>query len=247
MSRLRRIAQRFGDAAPTYEGAARVQAQVAEALALAIAGQDLPKGGRVLELGCGAGALTRALLALLEPSLWIASDIAPGMLARARQSLGHPAVAFACVDGAQPALAGGFDLVCSSLTLQWLDDPTDAIDRWRRLARPGGLLAFSTLLDGTFGEWRQAVRAAGAPEPGPALPTLETLRSWLGAQAIITPLDLIERHADGLSFLKAARLTGVDTSFGRALGPGTMRRAMKAFEAAGAAITYRAALVLLRA
>jgi malonyl-CoA O-methyltransferase len=73
------------------------------------------------------------------------------------------------------------------------------------------------------------------------------LQGWLGPSGRIVVLDIVERHDDGLSFLKAARRTGVDATIGRTLKPGTMRRAMRAFEAAGAATTYRVALALVRA
>ncbi len=246
MSDAGRIARRFEAAAATYEQASPIQRRIAEALALDIAATGLATGGRVLELGCGTGHLTRALAPRLEPRLWIASDLAPGMLTALRAGLRHPALTTAVIDAARPALAPGFDLVCSSLTLQWLPDPAAVVDRWRAMVRPGGLLAFSTLLDGAFGQWRRAVVAAGAPEPGPALPALADWQAWLGPGAHIRTLDLVERHVDGLSFLKAARRAGVDASVERPLSAGAMRRALTSFEAGGAAITYRAALIVLR-
>jgi malonyl-CoA O-methyltransferase len=240
------IARRFEAAASTYDRAAVIQRQVADALADDIAVEGLPVGGRVLELGCGTGLLTRRLLPHLQPGLWIASDIAPAMLQAARRGLDHPALAFARIDAAEPGVEPGFDLVCSGLTLQWLDDPAAVLGRWGALVRPGGVLGFSTLLKGSFGAWRSALAAAGAREPEPVLPTLAELQRWLGPDARIRVLDLVEQHADGLSFLKAARLAGVDGGLTRPLSAGTMRRAMKAFQAGGAAIRYHTAVVILR-
>jgi hypothetical protein len=71
-------------------------------------------------------------------------------------------------------------------------------------------------------------------------------RGWLGDAARIQVLDLVEHHDNGLAFLKAARLAGVDVAFSRALPAGTMRRAIKMFEANDAAVSYRAALVVVR-
>ena len=246
MSRLDRIARRFDQAADTYDEAARIQRRIAMALADMILDEALPKDAQVLELGCGTGHLTRALIGPLEPRSWIASDIAPAMLTVLRRGLEHPALSLKRLDAAQPDVQSRFDLVCSSLTLQWLPDPPAAIGRWRELVRPGGVLAFSTLLAGSFGEWRKALIAAGAPEPGPALPTLAELRDWLDPSAIVRELDIKEQHQDGLSFLRAARRAGVDTAFGRTLSAGALRRALKLFEAAGAAVSHRAALVLVR-
>jgi malonyl-CoA O-methyltransferase len=106
------------------------------------------------------------------------------------------------------------------------------------------LLAFTTLLEGSFGEWRAALEAAGAPEPEPALPSLETLLGWApGAQA--RTLTFTESHASGLDFLRAARAAGVDANLGRALDAGVMRRAVRALDRAGPVTTYCAAIVLI--
>lgn len=244
MNRSERIARRFDRAAPTYDEAAQAQKQITLALAEAIAALPWPMGARVLELGCGTGQLTRALIGRLEPVEWIASDLAPAMLARLGQGLHHPALSLGRLDAAQPDVPLGFDLVCSSLTLQWLDDPASVIDRWRALVRPGGVLAFSTLLAGSFAEWREALMAAGVAEPEPALPTLDELRAWVGPGAQVRTLDLTESYPDGLSFLRALRRAGVDAALGRTLSAGALRRALKEFEAGGASIGYRAVLVV---
>jgi len=240
------IARRFAAAAATYDGASAIQRQVAAALAERVGQAGLPPDPRVAELGCGTGYLTERLLPRLRPRLWLASDIAPAMLTALSRRIADPALALACIDAQAPGLASGFDLVCSSLTLQWLGDPAGALARWRAAARPGGLLAFSTLLDGSFQQWRDAVCAAGAPRPGPGLPSLEALADWLGPEAEIQTLRLAETHADGLAFLRAARRAGIDAGLGRPLTAGAMRRAIAAFEAGGATVNYRVALVLER-
>jgi malonyl-CoA O-methyltransferase len=245
MTRTHRIAGRFDAAASTYEHATPIQRQIADALADEIEAENLPAGGRVLELGCGAGYLTRRLVPTLAPSLWIAGDLAPAMLAALRRRQNHPAVSTVLMDAQAPALAPGFDLVCSSLTLQWLADPAAVTVRWRDLLAPGGLLAYATLVKGSFAEWRAALAAAGAPEPEPAFPSLAELRAWTPAARVRT-LTLVERHEDSLGFLRAARAAGVDAGLGRPLHAGTMRHALRALDHAGARITYQAALVLLR-
>lgn len=246
MTRSERIARRFDQAAPTYDEAAKTQKRIALALAEAIAAEPWPPGARVLELGCGTGRLTRALIDRLEPAQWIAGDIAPAMLEQLGRGLNRPALSLRRLDAAQPDVEPGFDLVCSSLTLQWLADPRAVIGRWRALVRPGGVLAFSTLLAGSFAEWRKALTAAGAAEPEPVLPTLDELSAWVGSGARIRRLDLTETYPDGLSFLRASRRAGVDAALGRTLSAGVLRRALKGFDTGGASISYRAVLVLLK-
>ena len=232
---MSRVADRFGRAAPTYESATPTQHAVAGRLADAILASGVSDGARVAEFGCGTGYLARALGPRLQPSLWVATDLAPAMALAARAVT--PLVAV--MDAARPALAPGFDLVCSSLTLQWLPGPAAAVSAWRGLVRPGGRLAVATLTRGSFTEWRAALADAGAAAAGPAFPTLEEARAWFAPDAAVETLVLTERHPSALHFLRALRAAGADAADSGALTAGVMRRAMAAFEAEGGAATYR--------
>jgi malonyl-CoA O-methyltransferase len=142
------------------------------------------------------------------------------------------------MDAARPALAPGFDVVCSSLTLQWMANADAVLEGWRSLLRPGGRLAVATLLDGSYGEWRAALAEAGAPPSGPAFPALDEARGWFGPDTAVQTVTLGERHASGLAFLRAMGASGTDAAETRTQAAGTMRRAMRAFEAGGGNITY---------
>ena len=229
-----RVADRFGRAASTYDASTPIQHEVAERLAGRILASGLPAGARVAELGCGTGYLARALMPDLQPSLWVATDIAPAMAAAARAVT--PLVA--AMDAARPALKPGFDLVCSSLTLQWMADPAAALAGWRALVRPGGRLAVATLIDGSFAEWRAALAEAGVGPAGPIFPTFDRARAWFGPSAQVETFTLLEDHPGALDFLRALKASGTDAAESAALDGGTMRRAMRAFEARGSTITY---------
>lgn len=231
---MSRIADRFGHAALTYAAATPIQREVAGRLAERILASAPPAGARVAEFGCGAGYLAEALLRRLQPSLWIATDLAPPMVTVARAST--PLVAV--MDAARPALAPEFDLACSSLTLQWLDRPAETLAAWRGLLRPRGRLAVSTLIDGSFGEWRAALAEAGVRPPAPRFPSLEEARAWFGPGAALETFTLTERHPSALAFLRGLRASGTDAAETSALHGGVMRRAMRAFEARGASVTY---------
>jgi malonyl-CoA O-methyltransferase len=235
---MSRIADRFGRAASTYETATPIQREVAGRLAALASGA--PQGARVAEFGCGTGYLAQALAPRLRPELWIATDLAPAMAAAARTSTPLTAV----MDAARPALAPGFDLVCSSLTLQWLADPAAAVAAWRGLVRPGGQLAVATLIDGSFAEWRAALASAGAGSAGQAFPALEDARAWFGPNTEVESLTLSERHPNALAFLRALRAAGTDAADSGALGAGIMRSAMAAFEVQGCVVTYRVLLAV---
>jgi malonyl-CoA O-methyltransferase len=237
---MNRVADHFDRAASTYASATPIQRQVATRLADRIADSGLPAGARVAEFGCGTGYLAEILAPRLQPDLWIATDIAPAMAAAARAST--PLVAV--MDGARPALAAGFDLVCSSLTLQWLPDPEAVIAGWRALVRPGGRLAVATLVERSFTEWHAALAEAGAQAGGPRFASIGEACGWFGVDAEVEVFTLPERHASALDFLRALRASGTDAAETSALQGGTMRRAMRAFEARGASVTYEVMIAI---
>ncbi|PWC84307.1 hypothetical protein AEJ54_29585, partial [Azospirillum sp. Sp 7] len=156
------IAAAFGKAAPRYEEHAAVQRIAAERLAERVARLPLPPRPRVLEIGCGTGFLSRALRERIGPADWLLTDLSPDMLARCRAALGDPTdSAFRIMDGEKPDLDGPFDLIVSSLALQWFRDPTAALARWAEMLAPGGRIAVATLAADSFREWR-----GGPPPPG---------------------------------------------------------------------------------
>lgn len=233
------------DAARDYERHAHVQREIAARLAADIAELSLPVGPSVLELGCGTGFLTRHVVARLPDARLLATDIAPGMLERCRTNLGgQPGVSFALLDADRdtPPEPGHYDLICSSLALQWSGDPAAAIRRMLGWLAPGGHLVFTSLLAGTFAEWRAAHVAEGLK---PGLRTLPG-RSIFdaaepAAQASPHRVDFHhEAHASGRAFLRALRAIGADTPDPghRTLGPGEMRRVLRRFDAGGASVSY---------
>lgn len=243
------VARRFAAAAGRYDASARVQARIAAALAERLAALDLPAGARVLEIGCGTGLATAAGLARLPGAgHWLATDIAPGMAAACRQRLStDPRLCVAVMDGEAVAAAGPFDLICSSLALQWFPDPAAALARWRELLRPGGWLCVATLGVDTFAEWRAALAAAGARGAGPAYPAADALSHWLGDGGRVERQDFIEHHADARHFLLSLRGIGADYAPAR-LSPATLRNAMRGLDAVRpVAVTYDVRWLTLRA
>lgn len=158
-----RVGARFGAAAARYDEHAPAQRITAGRLADAIGRLPLPPRPRILEIGCGTGLLTRALAARLGPADWTVTDISPAMLARARQGPPLPGTArYQVLDGEHPGdLPGGYDLICSSLAVQWFADLNGGLGRLAGLLAPGGHLAVATLAEGTFEEWRAAHDAVG--------------------------------------------------------------------------------------
>lgn len=243
------VARAF-DRADAYDRHAAIQARVAVGLAETIAEHSRAPRPRVLEIGCGTGLLGAALRERLTVGEMLLTDIAPRMLARCRDRLGDRAgLHYAVMDGERPCARPGFDLIASSLAAQWFEDLPSALARLAGLLAPGGLLALTTLVEGTFAEWRAAHRDAGLAPAMPVYPpgaALERLR-LPGCRMEVRTEHIRERHPDGIGFLTALRAIGAGTpaSGSSRATAGTLRPVLRAFAADGGEVTYAVATCLV--
>lgn len=102
----------------------------------------VPPGSAWLEIGCGTGALTRAIRSVAEPRSLTACDTSRDYVAYCREHVRDARVRFveASTD-ALPSPGPGHDVVASSLVLNFLPDPAEALDRMRRACRERGTVA----------------------------------------------------------------------------------------------------------
>ncbi len=102
----------------------------------------IPPGARWLDVGCGTGALSAAILQATAPRAITALDRSAAYAAHARAQL-PDARAHVAVGDAQalPFASGTFDGVVSGLMLNFVPDPAQAVAEMRRVARPGGTAA----------------------------------------------------------------------------------------------------------
>ncbi len=96
-----------------------------------------------LEVGCGTGALSAAIVARCNPQSLIAIDPSQGFVEAARASVPDPRAEFRTGDAQQLALAShSRDIVVSALVLNFVPDRPKALAEMQRVARPGGTVAF---------------------------------------------------------------------------------------------------------
>lgn len=104
---------------------------------------DAPEGADWLEVGCGTGALTSAILRECAPNSILATDASEDFIAHARGTIGDPRASFRSADARQlPAEDSSVDIVTSALVLNFVPDRPAALKEMQRVLRPGGLLSF---------------------------------------------------------------------------------------------------------
>jgi malonyl-CoA O-methyltransferase len=147
-----KIKQSFGNASQTYDTVAELQRKI---------GRDLLKNhlqkkltGNVVDLGCGTGFLTQALLPNCENL--IAVDLAFPMLQTTREKLGDN-VNYVCADAENlPFSNESIDTIFSNVALQWCQPIDKALNELHRVLKIDGELIFSTFGSETLHELKTA-------------------------------------------------------------------------------------------
>ncbi len=188
----------------------------------------LGPGSRVLEVGCGTGAILQDLAG--SASLY-GLDLDPQALAAC--SVNVPSAALLRGDASRlPLPPASFQIVFCHFLLLWVEDPVQALREMKRLTRPGGsVLAlaepdYTARLDrpaalAPLGRWQaDSLRSQGAdPSFGSrlalsfqqaGLPLIETGRLLPRPAARLTPAEWDSEwqvlEADLAGFVPAARL-----------------------------------------
>lgn len=103
---------------------------------------DAPPGRHWLEVGCGTGALTSAILEIGRPASVVATDASEQFVAHARAALTDHRVEFRAASADRlPRRPAGYDVVASALVLNFLPDPTAALGAMRSLATDRAVVA----------------------------------------------------------------------------------------------------------
>lgn len=112
----------------------------------------------ILDAGAGTGAAIPSLFKRYKKAQLVALDLSENMLNKSRQHgnfLRSPHLVCADIEKL-PFADNVFDLVFSSLSLQWCNDLNAALLEAKRVLKPGGLYVFSTFGPDTLKELRSS-------------------------------------------------------------------------------------------
>ncbi|MEU1131878.1 methyltransferase domain-containing protein [Streptomyces sp. NPDC005900] len=144
--RDRELAHAFDDAARSYDLLTALNPGYRTDLLRSARRLRLPDEGaglHVLDLGCGTGTSTRALLRAAPRARITAVDASAGMLRRAAAKTWPAGVTFLHLSAEELATAGHgpFDAVFAAYLFRNVSDPDAVLASVRGLLRPGGRLA----------------------------------------------------------------------------------------------------------
>lgn len=129
---------------------------------------NAPEGGDWLDLGCGTGSLSAAILAQDRPRSLIGIDASEGFVSHAAGVIDDPRAAFRQGDAQAVDLPDACcDAVVSGLVLNFVPDRRAMLSEMARVARPGGRVGFFVwdYPAGGIAFMRAFWRAAGALDP----------------------------------------------------------------------------------
>lgn len=163
------------------------------------------EGGRVLDIGCGAGATSLAMARRLGPTgLCLGVDISGPLVAAAKAraaALGLASADFVQADAQTHAFEPeGFDAVISRFGVMFFDDPTAAFSNIRRAARRGAKLSFVA--------WRSPAEnpfmTTAARAAAPLLPDLRSPDPDAPGQFAFADRDRVERILEASGWTEIA-------------------------------------------
>lgn len=102
----------------------------------------VPTGCKWLDVGCGTGVLTRAILDIANPALVKGIDQAPGFISFAQNNIRDPRADFeVCPAESLGANPNTYDAVVSGLVLNFVPRSDQAVSAMKGATKPGGVVA----------------------------------------------------------------------------------------------------------
>ncbi len=136
----------FDAVAPTYDLLTGMNPGYNSHLRLSARRMALPRDARVLDLCCGTGLSTEAIVEIYPDATVTGLDASEGMLAGARSKKWPQRVDFVHGDamdpGASQGVKGPYDGILMAYGIRNVPDADVALDRIFQLLKPGGVICF---------------------------------------------------------------------------------------------------------
>ena len=161
------ILKNFGEAAPHYSQEAQIQKTFAWLLAKVCSKETIPQGIWA-DLGAGTGLLAEALEALNPNQSVLRVDGSTEMLS---QHSPNSKTQLWDLNSGLPTWPREPTLIASNFALHWLTNPRKRIQEWFKALTPGGWLALTVPVEGSFKEWHLASKKTGLPCTAMSLPS----------------------------------------------------------------------------
>jgi trans-aconitate methyltransferase len=117
---------------------------------------DLKGNECILDLGCGDGALSKQLAAMVPEGKVIGIDASVGMIQTAKE-LEKSNVSFLCMDINDLSYENEFDLIFSNAALHWVKNHRRLLQNSIRALKPNGRLAWNFAGDGTCAAFLETI------------------------------------------------------------------------------------------
>lgn len=217
------VARTFSKAASSYDGAAHLQRRVADRLLSEVSTLPIDANPTLADLGTGTGYCLAPLEQRFVPGRLHALDLSAAMLAQAQQKCPTCSPCLADLESL-PFADNSHDLLVSSLAVQWLNAPQPFLAEARRVLKPGGFLALTTLGPQTLAELRQAW---GKVDDSPHVNRFPPFTDWREAaeQTCLLPTHWQEEqiqltYPEPLKLLQELKSLGASHVEGRTGRPG---------------------------
>ena len=206
-----KIQENFNRAAPSYDLVASIQKQTAQQLIDHVRETDLTFS-KVLDIGTGTGFVPEILLSQYPNISYLLNDLSPAMLDHVKNKFkDYPNVTYQLGD-AENTPFPMVDLMVSNLAFQWFENLEESINNlWQKT----NVLAFSTLLEGTFSHWAQQCNAFGFDHGLHAYPSFTQLVDYCKAvgpcEAFFYQKTYTLPFKTSLEFMRYLKLLGANT------------------------------------
>lgn len=203
------IKRRFATAAMAYDQHAFLQRDVADTLIHKLKENIIHPPQSILEIGCGTGYLTNQLGHLFTQSYIVGLDLAPTMLNVCQKAYSQGN--YLAADGEQLPFIEPFDLIASSLCLQWFQQPEASL---KNLIKLGKNLALTTFGPQSFREWHEICQQYNIPIRTQKFLSIEALSQIFGNSYSIESLLIQKPFTGWQAFWQQIRAIGASHGTG---------------------------------